>query len=118
MTNLFSVDVEDYFCAENMRAVIPFDRWDSMELRVEKTVSTLLDLFDAHRLRATFFVLGWIALKAPRLIEEIERRGHEIATHGFGHMPLRTMTEEAFERDLAKGGTHPQGSYAEALQIT
>jgi polysaccharide deacetylase family protein (PEP-CTERM system associated) len=101
MTNLFSVDVEDYFCVENMRAILPREKWDGMELRVEANVATLLDLFDASALKATFFVLGWVAQKVPHLITEIERRGHEIATHGFGHAPLYTMDASGFERDLA-----------------
>jgi polysaccharide deacetylase family protein (PEP-CTERM system associated) len=37
------------------------------------------------KLRATFFVLGWIAQRLPHLVREIRSRGHEVASHGYQH---------------------------------
>lgn len=43
---LFTIDVEDWFQVENFKSCIPFSAWNSCELRVEKNVHRLLDLFD------------------------------------------------------------------------
>ena len=56
-----------------------------MESRVVANTERLLDLFDEHRVHATFFVLGWVAERIPALVRDIAARGHEIASHGFGH---------------------------------
>ncbi|MFZ0614223.1 MAG: polysaccharide deacetylase family protein [Desulfobacterales bacterium] len=98
---LITVDAEDWFQVENFKSLISFDTWDRRELRVERNVHRLLDLFDAIKLppedaestraadpratRATFFVLCWIAERLPGLVREIEARGHEIASHGCYH---------------------------------
>ncbi len=85
---LLTVDVEDWFQVENFKPWIAYDSWDSRELRVEQNCHRLMDLFDSIpgvSVRATFFVLGWIALRLPRLVKEIQRRGHEVASHGFSH---------------------------------
>jgi len=96
--NGLSFDIEDWFCANNLG--IPYERWDEKELRVETNTLRLLDILDAHAAKGTFFVLGWIAERVPDMVREIERRGHEVATHGYGHVLLTRMTPEDFERDL------------------
>ena len=95
-----SVDVEDWFCVHNLSRLIPFTEWDKCESRVERTTGTLLDLFGKHRVEATFFVLGWVAERFPDLVREIERRGHEVATHGYSHRLLTFMRPEEFRADL------------------
>ncbi len=82
---LFTVDVEDWFQVENLRVACPQDKWDNFEFRLEKNVSRLLELFESFDIRATFFVLGWVANKVPQLIRRIHSMGHEIASHGYWH---------------------------------
>lgn len=102
MTNIISVDLEEAFCAYNMQQVVPREEWTTRPLRVEATTRRLLDLFDDARCEATFFVLGWVAERLPQLVQEIDRRGHEIATHGFNHTLLTAQTPREFESDLRK----------------
>ena len=78
-------------------------RWDECELRVEASAGRILDLLDRHGAKATFFVLGWVADRLPGLVREIERRGHEIASHGYGHDMLTRLTPAQFEADLVRG---------------
>lgn len=78
-------DIEDYFQVENLRNHFPIDRWEDITLRLEEPTRKILDLLDKYEVKATFFVLGWIAEKIPSLVMEISRRGHEIASHGFSH---------------------------------
>jgi polysaccharide deacetylase family protein (PEP-CTERM system associated) len=97
-----SVDVEDWFCVHNLSRLIPYADWDKCESRVERSTTRLLDLFGKHRVEATFFVLGWVADRFPDLVREIERRGHEVATHGYSHQLLTFMQPEDFRADLQR----------------
>lgn len=98
MINALSIDLEDWFCANNLR--IKIKDWDKHESRVVANTERILDMLDKHNVKGTFFVLGWVAERAPDLIREVERRGHEIATHGYSHRLLTEMTPEEFEADL------------------
>ncbi len=100
MRNAISIDLEDWFCAYNLR--IPVSEWDHQELRVAQNTHRILELLAKHQTTATFFVLGWMAERVPELVREIEAAGHEIATHGYSHTVLTEMTSEAFEQDLVK----------------
>lgn len=97
-----SVDVEDWFCVHNLSRLIPYADWDKCESRVERSTARLLDLFGRHHVEATFFVLGWVADRFPDLVREIERRGHEVATHGYSHQLLTFMQPEEFRLDLQR----------------
>ena len=102
LRNIFSVDLEDWFCVQNLNGIIPRDRWDQCESRVERNTLVLLDLLSRHRVEATFFVLGWVAERFPDLVREVESRGHEIATHGYSHRLLTSLTPDEFRADLEK----------------
>src|SRR5580704_14658298 len=100
--NVFSVDLEDWFCVQNLSGIIPRDQWSQCESRVERNTLALLDLLSRHRVEATFFVLGWIAERFPGLVREVESRGHEIATHGYSHRLITSLTRDEFRADLEK----------------
>lgn len=102
VTNAISIDLEDWFCVNNLSGVITRADWDSCELRVRESTEKILRLFERHRTRATFFTLGWVAERAPELIREIESAGHEIAVHGYDHLLLTRITPEEFEADLVR----------------
>jgi polysaccharide deacetylase family protein (PEP-CTERM system associated) len=121
---LITIDVEDWFQVENFKPWIHFSTWNSRELRVERNVHRLLDLFDSIKLplgtanptnasnainpktpSATFFVLCWITRRLPHLVREIVARGHEVASHGCHHdlltkIPLVRLKAELVESRL------------------
>jgi peptidoglycan-N-acetylglucosamine deacetylase len=123
---ILTVDVEDWFQVENLRPWYPHGTWSDCELRVERNVHRLLDLFDElctkfHNsttpinplnpadptnphtsISATFFVLGWIAERLPRLVREIAARGHEVASHGHSHRMCNSLSNEDLKEDLVK----------------
>jgi polysaccharide deacetylase family protein (PEP-CTERM system associated) len=101
VTNALTVDVEDYFQVSALAPYIARDRWDQMPCRVERNVERLLQRFDEHGARATFFTLGWIAERYPHLVREIVTRGHELASHGYGHLRASDQTRSAFLADIA-----------------
>jgi polysaccharide deacetylase family protein (PEP-CTERM system associated) len=98
--NVFSVDVEDWFQAEVYAKTIPRAEWPRLPLRVHKTTRELLDLLAKRRVRATFFVLGTIADRAPELVRDIASGGHEIASHGWSHRPIWTMSRAEFRDEI------------------
>ena len=100
MRNVLSVDVEDWFQVGAFEKVISRDDWESLPRRVELNTGRILDLFEAARVKATFFTLGWVAARHPRLIRRIAEAGHEIASHGWDHRRLFTLDEAGFGADL------------------
>ena len=101
-TNVFSVDLEEWFCAYNLSRVLPYEVWDQIESRVERSTLSILDLLSKHRVEGTFFVLGWVAERHPDLVREVERRGHEIATHGYSHRLITHLSPDEFRADLER----------------
>ena len=102
VTNGLSVDVEEWFQVGAFERVIARDDWDSIASRVEANTGAVLDLFAETGVRATFFTLGWVAQRHPRLIRRIADAGHEVASHGWDHRRVFTMDAPAFRADLAR----------------
>jgi polysaccharide deacetylase family protein (PEP-CTERM system associated) len=102
VVNMLTVDVEDYFHASVFDAAVPRDRWDDLESRVSANTDRLLAIFAEAGVRATFFVLGWVAERRPALVRRIAASGHEIASHGYGHRLVYGGTREEFRADLRR----------------
>jgi len=100
--NALSVDVEDWFQVGAFETVIDRDSWDSCEARVEANTDRVLGLFADAQVKATFFTLGWVAERNPALIRRVVDAGHELASHGWDHQRVFTLTPEAFRADLAR----------------
>jgi len=99
LLNAMTVDVEDYIHVSAFARVVRMEDWDRHESRVERNTHRLLDLFDAHGARASFFVLGWVAQRYPALVREIAARGHEVASHGMTHRLVYEQTPEVFREE-------------------
>jgi polysaccharide deacetylase family protein (PEP-CTERM system associated) len=97
--NAMTVDVEDYFHVTAFAGSLERCRWPSMQSRVERNTMHLLELMDRHQVRATFFVLGWVAERAPALIRKLHEVGHEIASHGMSHELVYKQTPAVFRSE-------------------
>jgi polysaccharide deacetylase family protein (PEP-CTERM system associated) len=100
LMNAFTVDVEDYYHVSAFERYIDRNHWERYDSRVADNTLRILDLLDRHHTKATFFVLGWIAHRWPRLVREIHRRGHEIGSHSFWHRLIYHQSPEQFRCDL------------------
>lgn len=100
--HLLTISLEDYFHVGAFRNVIHRDDWYRFETRLEPNTLRTLDMLDRHEIKATFFVLGWIADQRPDLVREVARRGHEIGASGYFHRPLRGMSREEFRADVLR----------------
>lgn len=98
--NAMTCDVEDYFQVSAFAPHIARSSWDRRECRVEANVERILALFERHQVRATFFTLGWIAERYPALVRRIVDAGHELASHGYGHLRASDQSREEFANDV------------------
>jgi polysaccharide deacetylase family protein (PEP-CTERM system associated) len=101
LVNALSVDVEDWFQVGAFETTIARADWDKLDRRVEANTDRVLELFARADVKATFFTLGWVAERHPALIRRIAEAGHEVASHGWDHQRVFTLTPDAFRTDLA-----------------
>src|SRR5258708_2061695 len=102
MKCIFSVDVEDWFHILGVPSTPPLSQWDCLPSRVSGNFLRLLDIFSEAGVQTTCFFLGWVAQRFPDLVKEAERRGHEIAYHGYADRMVTELTEAEFSADITK----------------
>jgi len=102
LTNALTVDVEDYFQVTAFEPYVDRREWVNYEHRLAANMDILLGLFDSAGVKATFFVLGWVAEHHPSLVRQIADLGHEIASHGYSHYQVRDQNEHAFRDDVER----------------
>lgn len=100
ISHALTIDVEDYFQVSAFERRVSRKNWDQYECRVETNTDQMLSLFDAYEVRGTFFVLGWVAQRFPKLVRRIAEAGHEIASHGYWHQLVYDLTAEQFATDV------------------
>lgn len=99
MKNAFTIDVEDYFQVEAFARVIDRRSWNDFETRVIANTDRLLAMLESSGVRATFFVLGWVARKHPEIVRAIAAAGHEVASHGMSHRLVYTQSPQEFRQE-------------------
>ncbi|MEK6790381.1 MAG: XrtA system polysaccharide deacetylase [Deltaproteobacteria bacterium] len=102
MLNALTIDVEDYYMVSAFADVVKFEDWPSFESRVEMNTLRLLELLARANVKATFFVLGWVAERHPGLIKEIHGAGHELASHGYRHQLVYDQSEKEFSANVRR----------------
>ncbi len=125
IVNALSVDVEEWFQVGAFEGAMAREDWGKLAPRVERNTDVLLDMAERAGVRMTFFTLGWIAERHGSLIRRLVDAGHELASHGYDHRRVFTMTPEEFRLDLGKsrdlleqaGGTAVQGYRAPSFSI-
>jgi polysaccharide deacetylase family protein (PEP-CTERM system associated) len=100
VVNALTVDVEDYFHVSAFDSVVSRATWEQFDSRVVTNTERLLDLFDRAGVKATFFVLGWVAARFPSLVRRIAAAGHEVASHGHNHQLVYLLTPAQFREDV------------------
>ncbi len=100
-----SFDVEEHFQVSAFESPMRRRHWGQYESRVEANTERLLELLVSRGVRATFFVLAWVAERYPSLVRRIALEGHEVASHGYAHELITAQTQVAFREDVrrAKG---------------
>ncbi|MGR5134587.1 XrtA system polysaccharide deacetylase [Vibrio alfacsensis] len=121
-----TVDVEDYFHVAAFDKVIQPSEWGTRyPMRVEANTQRVLQLFSDHDVKATFFMLGWVADSCPQLVRTIIEEGHELASHGFSHQKITSQSPLEFKQDVLRskhllediGGVQVQGYRAPSFSL-
>lgn len=99
--NAMTIDVEDYFQVSAFAPYITRESWPDRECRVEANVDRILAILDEGGVKATFFTLGWIAERYPALVKRIVAGGHELASHGYGHLRASDQDRAQFTQDIS-----------------
>lgn len=102
MRNALSFDVEDYFQVAALAAAVGRESWESRPARVHQNTGRLLELLAARDVRATFFVLGWVAERHPAIVRDIAAAGHEVACHGYSHEPVYRQEPATFRAETLR----------------
>ena len=102
MINALTVDVEDWFQVSALQDHIRYEEWDRQESRVVQNTVRVLRIFEEYQVKATFFVLGWIAERYPEIVRTIKKYGHEVGSHGYSHKIIYENSRDEFKRDIDK----------------
>ena len=102
LRNAMTVDVEDFFQVQAFAGQVGRDAWENFPERVVGNTERVLQLFASAGVTATFFTLGWVAERHPELVRRIVAQGHELASHGFAHVPVHEQTADEFRADVRK----------------
>jgi polysaccharide deacetylase family protein (PEP-CTERM system associated) len=98
--NALTIDVEDYFQVSAMAPYIPRSQWNTIPCRIEQNIARILAMLDEHKVKATFFTLGWVAERYPALVRQLVAGGHEVASHGYAHERATSQSPDAFLADI------------------
>ena len=113
--NILTVDVEDWYHICDIEHILPSSQWNRCESRVLANVEKILTLFNRFNVKATFFVLGYVAERTPEVVKIIHEEGHEVASHGYGHLQIYKQREDEFLRDLLQSKTLIEGIISERV---
>jgi polysaccharide deacetylase family protein (PEP-CTERM system associated) len=96
----FTVDVEEYFQVAALAPYVPRGSWEHTPPRLDVGMGRILDLLAQRDARGTFFVLGWVAKHHPGMVRAIAAAGHEVASHGWGHEKVTSLTPAEFRASV------------------
>ena len=113
--HIFTVDVEEYFQVSAFEHVVSRADWGALPSRVERTTDLLLDLLAHRGMTGTFFTLGWIADKHPAVVRRIADAGHEVASHGWWHRRVTSLTPDEFRDDVRSSRALLQDASGQAV---
>jgi polysaccharide deacetylase family protein (PEP-CTERM system associated) len=97
---ILTFDIEEWFHILDNDATKTEAEWEGFESRIHGNMDKIHEMLGDQK--ATFFCLGWVARKYPEVLKDIDRRGHEIATHSDLHQLAYEQNRQTFEQDLER----------------
>jgi peptidoglycan/xylan/chitin deacetylase (PgdA/CDA1 family) len=94
----FDFDAMTGFIARGMTTPTPISRGEFGVIGVRR----ILALLKRYEIPATFFVPGTVIEMYPASIDAIVADGHELAHHGWSHVPPANLSREKEEADLVR----------------
>ncbi len=123
---VFTLDVEDWFHILDLPSTPKLEQWPSLQSDVAKNTRHMLAIFRKHDVKCTLFFLAWVVERWPELVKEAVADGHEIASHGYAHELVYTISEQRFYDDIRKakdiieraGGVEVKGYRCPGFSVT
>ncbi len=102
ITNALSFDIEDWFHLTQIKAVADPAKWDTLPSLVVDYTRWIVETVSQAGVRATFFVLGWVADRHPQVVQMIAQAGHELALHSYWHRRVDLLSPDELRDDLRR----------------
>ena len=100
--NILTFDIEDWFHILDNKSSKGVKEWSNYETRIYNGIENILSILDNCNVKATFFVLGWIAEKYPDIIKKISKNGYQIGSHSHLHQLAYDQSYKEFKNDTEK----------------
>ena len=100
--NILTFDVEEWFHILDNDSTKTINEWNNYESRIHINMDKIFELLNKNNLKATFFVVGWIAEKHPDIVKKINDYGYEIGSHTHMHQLMYEQSPSEVENDLIK----------------
>jgi len=100
--NALTIDVEEWFHVSLFRRQVRREDWDTLKSTVVENTCLVLDLLAEKNVKATFFILGWVAERYPEIVIAIQEQGHEIGSHTYSHQVIYEQSRQEFTTDVKR----------------
>lgn len=98
MKNALTIDVEDWYHTADLN--LDTNCWPEYESRIEYGVNNILEILSTKNVKATFFILGYIAKEKSSIVRKISELGHEIGSHGYWHRMIGVQSRKEFKNEV------------------
>ncbi len=102
MIHSLSFDIEEHFQVAAFDCPARRRHWEVLHSRVERNTDTILSLLESANIKATMFILGWVAERHGDMVKRIASAGHEIACHGYSHELISVQSQSKFREDIRR----------------
>lgn len=100
--NILTFDIEEWFHILDNASTRTEREWSSYESRIHSNMETIFEILERAGVKASFFVVGWIAEKYPEIVRQIADYGYEIGSHTHLHQLVFEQTPLEFKNDVAR----------------
>ena len=95
--NILTIDVEEWF--QFFEDLDKGEKYKNYEVRIYENVDRILGLLEENNIKATFFVVGWIAKRYPDIVKRISEN-FEIGSHTMTHKLVRSLNKDEFYNEV------------------
>ena len=98
--NILTFDIEDWYHILHKYPSDILEKWNAYEDRVHIGTDKIIEVLLENNVKATFFVLGYVAKKHPQIIKKIHDYGFEIGAHSDMHKVAYHQSFKEYKTDL------------------
>ena len=100
--NILTFDIEEWFHILDNKSTKTVNEWINYETRIYRNMDKIFKILDDNNLKATFFIVGWIAKKYPKIIKKIDENGYQIGSHTYLHQLMYEQSPSEIDFDIKK----------------